>query len=171
NKNSTQLTRFRKENIGYIFQQYGLLPNLTVRENIEIGSNLQEDTSRRIPIDNVLKDLGIWEFKGKMPYELSGGQQQRVSIARSIAKNPRIIFADEPTGAVDEKMSKQIMQLLIDINKKYGTTIVIVTHNPIIAQLATKVVVVENGTISNVISNTPKAVNKINWGIGLEGLK
>jgi putative ABC transport system ATP-binding protein len=97
-----------------------------------------------------------------MPYELSGGQQQRVSIARSIAKNPRIIFADEPTGAVDEKMSKQIMQLLIDVNKKYGTTIVIVTHNPIIAQLATKVVVVENGTISNIISNTPKAVNKIN---------
>jgi putative ABC transport system ATP-binding protein len=161
NLTSNELTKFRKDNVGYIFQQYGLLPNLTVRENVEIGSSLQSDKSQRLDIDTVLKDLGIFDFKNKMPYELSGGQQQRVSIARSVAKNPRIIFADEPTGAIDEKMSKQIMQMLVDINKKYKTTVIIVTHNPIIAELATKIIIVENGDISKAINNKPKSVDEI----------
>jgi putative ABC transport system ATP-binding protein len=161
NKNDSQLTKFRKENIGYIFQQYGLLPNLSVSENVEIGKDLQPDKSRAQSVDKVLYDLGIYEQRNKMPHELSGGQQQRVSIARSIAKNPNIIFADEPTGAVDESMSKHIMNLLIDINKKNHTTIVIVTHNPIIAQLATKIILVGNGTISKIIDNQPKNIDDI----------
>ncbi|GHU31024.1 hypothetical protein FACS1894166_01720 [Bacilli bacterium] len=148
-----QLTAFRKDNIGYVFQQYGLLPNLTVRENVEIGANLQSDKTKRIPIDDLLRTVGIFEHRNKFPHELSGGQQQRVSIARSVAKNPNLIFGDEPTGAVDEEMSKQIMQLFVDVNKKYKTTIIIVTHNIILAGLATKVIKVANGKIDKVILN------------------
>lgn len=159
-----ELTQFRRVNIGYVFQQYGLLPNLTVRENIEIGQNLQFNKTRRLDIDEILKAIGIDQQANRYPNELSGGQQQRVSIARSVAKNPNILFGDEPTGAVDEKMSKEIMRLFIDFNKKYKTTIIIVTHNPILAQLATTVVNVGNGTISSVEHNAhPKSVDEINW--------
>jgi putative ABC transport system ATP-binding protein len=161
--NSSQLTQFRRDNVGYIFQQYGLLPNLTVHENVEIGSNLQKDEKKRIDINELLKSIGIYEQRNKFPRELSGGQQQRVSIARSMAKNPRLLFGDEPTGAIDTEMSKQIMQLFVDINKRYKTTVIIVTHNPIIANLATMVVRVENGRIDRIIRNDrPKSVNQIN---------
>jgi putative ABC transport system ATP-binding protein len=161
--NSAQLTQFRRENVGYIFQQYGLLPNLTVSENVEIGSNLQKDKKKRIEINELLKNIGIYEQRNKFPRELSGGQQQRVSIARSMAKNPRLIFGDEPTGAIDTEMSKQIMQLFVDINKRYKTTIIIVTHNPAIADLATMVVRVKNGRIDSIVKNkNPKSVNQIN---------
>jgi putative ABC transport system ATP-binding protein len=154
-----QLTNFRRDNIGYVFQQYGLLPNLTVRENVEIGANLQTDKEKRIDIDDLLRTVGIYEHRNKFPHELSGGQQQRVSIARSVAKNPSLIFGDEPTGAVDEEMSKQIMQLFVDVNKKYKTTIIIVTHNIILSGLATKVIKVHNGRIDKVILNDhPKKV-------------
>jgi putative ABC transport system ATP-binding protein len=161
--NSAQLTKFRRDHIGYIFQQYGLLPNLTVRENVEIGSNLQTDLKKRLDIDQLLKTIGIYEQRNKYPRELSGGQQQRVSITRSMAKNPMLIFGDEPTGAIDEEMSKQIMQLFVDINKKYKTTIIIVTHNPILADLATMVIKVANGKISKIIRNShPKTVQQLN---------
>ena len=159
-----KLTEFRRKKIGYVFQQYGLLPNLTIRENVEIGENLQEKKSRKINIDNLLKTIGIFEHRNKFPSELSGGQQQRVSIARSIAKNPDIIFGDEPTGAIDEEMSKQIMQLFLDVNKTYGTTIIIVTHNPILADLATMVIKVNGGKIANIIKNKHrKSVSELNW--------
>jgi putative ABC transport system ATP-binding protein len=162
NKNSSQLTKFRKENLGYIFQQYGLLPNLTVRENVEIGANLQKDKNKRMDIDELLKTIGIFEHASNFPHELSGGQQQRVSIARSMAKNPTLIFGDEPTGAIDEEMSKHIMQLFVDINKKFKTTVIIVTHNPILAGLATTIIKVNNGKIANIIKNkTPKQVNEL----------
>lgn len=164
NYNSNELTEFRRRNIGYVFQQYGLLPNLTIRENVEVGANLQSNKSKRIDIDELLKTIGIYEHRNKFPFELSGGQQQRVSIARSIAKNPNIIFGDEPTGAIDEEMSKQVMQLFLDVNKKYKTTIVIVTHNPIFADLASVVIKVNNGKIADVIKNKkPKTVNQLNW--------
>jgi putative ABC transport system ATP-binding protein len=160
--NPTQLTTFRRDTLGYIFQQYGLLPNLTVRENVEIGSNLQKDKKKRLDIDKLLKNIGIYEHRNKFPKELSGGQQQRVSIARSMAKNPELIFGDEPTGAIDTEMSKQIMQLFIDINKQYKTTIIIVTHNPILAEIANKVIKVSNGRIDKIIDNKqPKTINQL----------
>ena len=162
--NDNQLTQFRKDNIGYIFQQYGLLPNLNVRENVEIGWNLQSDKSKRLDIDQLLKTVGMEMHANKFPHELSGGQQQRVSVARSMAKNPAIVFGDEPTGAVDEEMSKQILQLFVDINKKYKTTVIIVTHNPIFADLATRVIKVNSGMIAqNYINKHPKKVEELDW--------
>lgn len=159
-----KLTEFRRKKIGYVFQQYGLLPNLTIRENVEIGENLQDKKSKKIDIDDLLKTIGIFEHRNKFPSELSGGQQQRVSIARSIAKNPDIIFGDEPTGAIDEEMSKQVMQLFLDVNKTYHTTIIIVTHNPIFADLASMVIKVNGGKIANIIRNKHrKSVNELNW--------
>lgn len=162
--NDTQLTNFRKNNIGYIFQQYGLLPNLTVRENVEIGWNLQSDKTKRLNIDELLKTVGMSEHANKFPHELSGGQQQRVSVARSMAKNPTIVFGDEPTGAVDEEMSKQILQLFVDINKKFKTTVIIVTHNPIFADLATRVIKVNSGLIAHNYENkNRKTVSQLDW--------
>ena len=160
--NQSMLTTFRRNNIGYVFQQYGLLPNLTVKENIQIGQNLQHNRSRFISIDEILKSIGLESQANKYPNELSGGQQQRVSIARSIAKNPNILFGDEPTGAIDQQTSKNIMNLFVDINKKYKTTIVIVTHNPILAELATMVIYVSDGTISKIKYNSkPKTVEEL----------
>lgn len=162
--NDSQLTQFRKDNIGYIFQQYGLLPNLTVRENVEIGWNLQSDKSKRLDIDSLLKTVGMLEYADKFPHELSGGQQQRVSVARSMAKNPAIVFGDEPTGAVDEEMSKQILQLFVDINEKYNTTVIIVTHNPIFADLASRVIKVNSGYIAqNYVNEHRKKVEELDW--------
>ncbi|MDC4183232.1 ABC transporter ATP-binding protein [Mycoplasma bradburyae] len=160
----TQLTKFRQENIGYIFQQYGLLPNLNVKENIEIGSFLQRDASKRADIDQLLKSIGMYEQRNKLPTELSGGQQQRVSIARAIAKNPTIIFGDEPTGALDEEMTQVVLEEFVNINKKNKTTLIIVTHNPLIADIATMVIRVGDGTIKSVVRNeNPKTVREINW--------
>lgn len=162
--NDSQLTQFRKDNIGYIFQQYGLLPNLNVRENVEIGWNLQSDKSKRLDIDEILKTVGMAEHAKKFPHELSGGQQQRVSVARSMAKNPAIVFGDEPTGAVDEEMSKQILQLFVDINKQFNTTVIIVTHNPIFADLATRVIKVNSGYIAqNYENKVRKTVEQLDW--------
>lgn len=159
-----QLTEFRKNNIGYIFQQYGLLPNLNVRENVEIGWNLQSNKSKRLDIDELLKTVGMSEHAKKFPHELSGGQQQRISVARSMAKNPAIVFGDEPTGAVDEEMSKQILQLFVDINKKFNTTVIIVTHNPIFADLATRVIKVNSGLIAQNYENKKrKSVDQLDW--------
>lgn len=160
----TKLTEFRKNNIGYIFQQYGLLPNLTVRENIEIGAHLQKDPAKRLNIDDLLKDIGMYEHRNKLPAELSGGQQQRVSVARAIAKNPKIIFGDEPTGALDEEMTQIVLQQFVDINKKYKTTLIIVTHNPLIAEIATFVIKVGDGVIKSVIKNpNPKQIKDVKW--------
>lgn len=161
NMNASKLTEFRKRNISYVFQQYGLLPNLTVKENVEIGANLQENKNLKLDINKVLESVGMLEYKKKMPYQLSGGQQQRVSIARSIAKNPKILFGDEPTGAVDQKNSDNIINLFKDINKKFGTTIVIVTHNPEIANVADMVVYVNDGKIT-VKTNIPNSSNNSN---------
>lgn len=163
-KTDEQLTKFRKENIGYIFQQYGLLPNLTVRENVEIGWQLQSDVKKRNDIDYLLKTVSIYENADKFPFELSGGQQQRVAIARSLAKNPAIIFADEPTGAVDEPMAKQILQLFVDINEKFHTTIIMITHNHIFTELATRVIKVNSGKIiSDEVNKNPKKVSELQW--------
>ncbi|SYV93758.1 ABC transporter ATP-binding protein [Mycoplasmoides gallisepticum] len=161
----TQLTKFRQENIGYIFQQYGLLPNLNVKENIEIGAFLQRDASKRKDIDELLKNIGMYEQRNKLPTELSGGQQQRVSIARAIAKNPTVIFGDEPTGALDGEMTQVVLEEFVQINKKNKTTLIIVTHNPLIADIATMVIRVGDGTIKSITRNeNPKSVKEIHWG-------
>lgn len=161
----SELTTFRKNNIGYVFQQYGLLPNLTVKENIEIGEYLQSDKDKKQDIDKVLENLGLTEQKNKFPHQLSGGQQQRVSIARAFAKNPTILFGDEPTGAIDEEMSKVVLQQFIDINKKYGTTVIIVTHNPIFADLASLVIKIKDGNIFQIYRNPqPKTIEELPWG-------
>lgn len=248
NLGNTELTTFRRENIGYIFQQYGLLPNLNVKDNIMLGDFLYKknisffhkkykkslksipkinedkinslekkyqqekdvnlsnnenlilnyktlieieklknkpDTTKDslykeylyninsknhldqeyFKPDNIMKILQIDSLAKKFPSELSGGQQQRVSIARTLSKNPKILFADEPTGAVDIEMSKIIMTSLQNINKEYGTTIVIVTHNPIIAEMADTIIYFNSGNISNIIKNgdNKKNCEEMEW--------
>lgn len=162
NLNDNELTKFRKENIGYVFQQYGLLPNLTVKENVEIGANLQTDKSKKLDVDEILQSVDMLQHKDKFPHQLSGGQQQRVSIARAFAKNPTILFGDEPTGAIDEEMSKMVINEFININKKFGTTVIIVTHNRIFEDLATLLIKIRDGNIVSLTRNdNPKSVDEL----------
>lgn len=164
NMSHKKLTDFRKRNIGFVFQQYGLLPTLSVEENVEIGADLQVEKSRRISPSKALDAVGMLEYAKKFPHELSGGQQQRVSIARALAKNPIILFGDEPTGAVDETMSKVILKEFVKVNKELKTTVIIVTHNPIFAELGTLVIKVRNGEISELYKNDqPKEVDDLKW--------
>ena len=162
NMNQNKLTDFRKEYIGFVFQQYGLLPTLSVEENVEIGADLQVDKKRRIKPQDALKAVGMLDYAKKFPHELSGGQQQRVSIARALAKNPIILFGDEPTGAVDETMSKIILKEFVKVNQELKTTLIIVTHNPIFAELGTLVIKVKDGNINELIRNDrPKSVDEL----------
>lgn len=154
NMTNTQLTNFRRKYVGYIFQEYGLLPTLNVYDNVLTGFNLNKKNLDKSYVNEIIELVGLSEHKKKFPSELSGGQQQRVSIARAVAKNPKIIFGDEPTGAVDSSMSKKILKILKDINKKYNTTIVIITHDKEIAKIAEQVIVVENGLIKENYENT-----------------
>ena len=147
---SKKLTDFRRENLGFIFQTYNLIPNLTIYENVELGSNLTLD-----PLDilDILENVGMKEYKDRFPYQLSGGQQQRVSIARALVKNPKILFCDEPTGALDEKTSKMILSVIQKINRKYHTTVLLITHNPSIAKMGHVVVHVNSGKITEFYRN------------------
>ena len=149
--NDEQLTKYRKDNLGFIFQSYNLISNLTVYENIEIGKYLAENGG--LDIDEILNIVGMKEQKYKFPYQLSGGQMQRVAIARAISKNPKVLFCDEPTGALDEDMGKETLKLMQSINKKYNTTIIIVTHNPSIAEMSNTVIKMNSGKITEVITN------------------
>ncbi len=148
--NDKELTSYRKENLGFIFQSYNLIPNLTIYENVELGAYLSEAP---LNIDELLKIVGLEDMKNKFPYQLSGGQMQRVAIARAVAKNPKVLFCDEPTGALDEKMGKQTLKLIQDINKKYGTTVIIVTHNPSIANLGNMVIKMNSGKVTDIHRN------------------
>ena len=154
NLNSTELTKYRKDNLGFIFQSYNLVSNLTVRENIELGSHL---SSSPIDKNELIKEVGLSKHKNKYPYQLSGGQMQRVAIARALSKNPRVLFCDEPTGALDEETGKNVLSLLQDINKRYKTTMIIVTHNPSIALMANTVIKMNSGKIVEVIKNEKQA--------------
>ncbi|MEO3216134.1 ABC transporter ATP-binding protein [Romboutsia sp. 1001216sp1] len=140
--NEDKLTKFRRNNLGFIFQQYNLLQNLTVKENIEIGSSIGKNP---LNIDEVLDAVSMKNEKDKYPYQLSGGQQQRVSIARSIAKNPKIMFCDEPTGALDEETGKQVLEMIQNMNERFKTTTVVITHNPNIAFMADRVIKMNSG--------------------------
>lgn len=156
-----ELTTFRKEHIGFIFQSYNLIANLSIKENVELGEEL---STNPIDKDKIMTLLDVKRHEDKFPYQLSGGEQQRVSIARSIVKNPKILMCDEPTGALDEEKGKNVLEALIDINKEYKTTIIIVTHNPSIADLADKVIKLNSGKISELIINEKrKEVKEINW--------
>lgn len=160
--NSKQLTKFRRDNLAFIFQQYNLLQNLTVRENVEIGASIGKNPFN---IDKIIEKVGLEDKKDSYPSQLSGGQQQRVSIARSVAKNPEIMFCDEPTGALDEETGKQILDILQKMNKEFKTTTVVITHNPNIALMADRVIKMNSGKIEEIIENQcKKNAFEINWG-------
>ena len=139
-----QLSRIRNKEIGFIFQGFNLIPNLTVRENIEVGAYLSD---RPLDVDELLGTLGLYEHQRKLPNQLSGGQQQRTAIGRAIVKNPDILLCDEPTGALDYNTSKEILKLIETVNHKYGNTIVMVTHNDAIKDMADRVVKLRDGMI------------------------
>ena len=161
NFNDKQLSQYRRKHLGYIFQSYNLVPNLTVRENIEVGAYLSD---KPLPIDELIELLGLEAHKNKRPNQLSGGQQQRTSIGRAIVKNPDLLLCDEPTGALDYNTSKEILKLVEDINVKYGSTIVIVTHNVAISQMAHQVINLHDGRIrSDEKNNNRLAAELIEW--------
>ncbi len=145
-----ELTNYRKDNLGFIFQSYNLVPNLTIKENIELGRELSKNP---LDLKEIVKEVGLISHMNKYPYGLSGGQMQRVAIARALVKNPKVLFCDEPTGALDEKTGKNVLKLLQDINKKYNTTMIIVTHNPSIANMANTVIKMNSGEIKEIIKN------------------
>lgn len=156
-----ELLSYRKEYLGYVFQSYNLIPNLTVRENVEVGAYLSKAP---LPIDEIIRLLGLWEHRDKFPNQLSGGQQQRTSIGRAIVKNPSLLLCDEPTGALDYNTSKDILKLLQNINRKYGSTMVIVTHNDAISKMAHQVVRLHDGSIrSNEHNPHPLDAELLEW--------
>ena len=151
--NEKSLTLYRRRHMGYIFQMYNLIPNLTVRENIEVGAYLSR---RPLDVDELLRLLGLWEHRAKLPNQLSGGQQQRTSIGRAIVKNPDILLCDEPTGALDYKTGKEILKLIETVNQKYGNTVIMVTHNDAIRLMADRVVRLRDGAIRSNETNAVK---------------
>ncbi len=149
----SQLTDFRRKELGFIFQQYNLMPNMTVFENVEVGARLSHNP---LDVNEVLKQVMLDDLFHQFPYQLSGGQQQRVAIARAIAKNPSILFCDEPTGALDEDTGKTVLEILQRINEEFQTTIFLITHNLGIAEIADKVVRMKSGEIVEVKQNSHK---------------
>ena len=156
-----RLTIYRRKHLGYIFQMYNLIPNLTVRENIEVGAYLSD---KPLDVDELLHTLGIYEHQRKLPNQLSGGQQQRTAIGRAIVKNPDILLCDEPTGALDYNTSKEILKLIETVNQKYGNTIVMVTHNDAIKDMADRVVKLRDGMIrKNYINDHKIPAAELDW--------
>ena len=155
------LTEYRRRHLGYVFQMYNLIPNLNVKENIEVGAYLSD---RPLDIDELLHTLGLYEHRHKLPNQLSGGQQQRTSIGRAIVKNPDILLCDEPTGALDYHTSKEILKLIEDLNQKYGNTVIMVTHNDAIKNMADRVVKLRDGQIrKNYVNATKIAAGDLEW--------
>ena len=155
------LTQYRRKHLGYVFQLYNLIANLNVKENIEVGAYLSDAP---LDIDELLHTLGLYEHRHKLPNQLSGGQQQRVSIGRAIVKNPDILLCDEPTGALDYVTSKEILQLIENVNKKYGNTIIMVTHNEAIKNMADHVIKLRDGAVRHNDINTNKvSAEELEW--------
>lgn len=138
------LSGYRRSHLGYVFQSYNLIPNLTVQENIEVGAYLSK---KPLPLEELMETLGLLEHREKMPNQISGGQQQRTAIGRAIIKNPDILLCDEPTGALDYNTSKEILELIEEVNSRYGCTVVLVTHNDAIRRMADRVVILRDGQI------------------------
>ena len=156
-----QLTRYRREDIGFVFQFYNLIPNLTALENVEMATELAKAP---FSADEVLEDVGLAERKANFPAQLSGGEQQRVAIARALAKNPKLLLCDEPTGALDDSTGKTILKLLQDLSRNKGMTVVIITHNSAITEMADRVVRVKSGSIASVrVNEHAKSIEEIEW--------
>ena len=156
-----RLTRYRREHLGYVFQMYNLIPNLNIKENIEVGAYLSDHP---LDIDDLLHTLGLYEHRHKLPNQLSGGQQQRTSIGRALVKNPDILLCDEPTGALDYTTSKEILKLIGDVNSKYGNTVIMVTHNDAIKEMADTVVILRDGRIRKAYRNENKiSAEELEW--------
>lgn len=156
-----QLTQYRRRHLGYVFQMYNLIGNLNVKENIEVGAYLSDSP---LDIDELLHTLGLYEHRYKLPNQLSGGQQQRVSIGRAIVKNPDILLCDEPTGALDYTTSKEILKLIEEINEKYGSTVIMVTHNEAIKDMADHVIKLRDGGVrSNRYNEHKISASELEW--------
>lgn len=159
--NNRELIKYRREDIGFVFQFYNLVQNLTAKENVELATQLCKDA---LNPENILDKVGLAGRKDNFPSQLSGGEQQRVAIARAIAKNPKLLLCDEPTGALDYKTGKQILKLLQDTCRKENMTVVIITHNTAIAPMADKIIHFKNGTAEKIeINNNPKSIEDIEW--------
>lgn len=156
-----QLTAYRKTAIGFVFQFYNLIPNLTARENIELAAQMSKDP---ISVDTLLEQVGLGDRGGHFPSQMSGGQQQRVAIARALAKNPDLLLCDEPTGALDFSTGIEVLRILRDFNRTYGKTVIIITHNAGIAEMADRVITVRDGRISdNRLNEAPIAPEEVVW--------
>lgn len=156
-----QLIQYRRNDIGFVFQFYNLVQNLTAKENVELATQLCSDA---LNVDEILDKVGLKDRKDNFPSQLSGGEQQRVAIARAIAKNPKLLLCDEPTGALDYKTGKQILKLLQDTCRREKMTVIIITHNTAIAPMADKVIHFKNGTSEKIVINEkPISIDKIEW--------
>lgn len=159
--NNKQLVKYRRNDIGFVFQFYNLVQNLTAKENVELATQLCADA---LDVENILSKVGLEERKNNFPSQLSGGEQQRVAIARAIAKNPKLLLCDEPTGALDYKTGKSILKLLQDMARKENMTVIIITHNTAISPMADKVIYFKNGMAEKIeINDTPVSIEEIEW--------
>ena len=159
--NAKQLTTYRRNYVGFVFQFYNLIPNLTAKENVELAAQIVPDAMNP---DEALREVNLSDREQNFPAQLSGGEQQRVAIARAIAKKPELLLCDEPTGALDYKTGKQILKILQDMSRKNGSTVLIVTHNAAIAPIADKVIRIRDGSIQKIETNDqPADISSIEW--------
>ena len=155
------LGEYRRRELGFVFQFYNLVPDLTIRENIEVTAHLSNNP---LPMEELLRSLGLWEHRDKFPRQVSGGQQQRCAIGRALVKNPGLILCDEPTGALDYKTSKEVLELMERVNREYGCTLVIVTHNAAIARMADRVLRLRDGHLAeDEVNDAPVTAAELDW--------
>lgn len=158
---SKDLGEYRRRELGFVFQFYNLVPDLTIRENIEVTAHL---SANPLSMEDLLRSLGLWEHRNKFPRQVSGGQQQRCAIGRALVKNPGLILCDEPTGALDYKTSKEVLELMERVNREYGCTIVIVTHNAAIARMADRVLRLRDGRLAeDEVNESPVPASELDW--------
>lgn len=158
---SKNLGEYRRRELGFVFQFYNLVPDLTIRENIEVTAHLSDSP---LPLEDLLRSLGLWEHRDKFPRQVSGGQQQRCAIGRALVKNPGLILCDEPTGALDYKTSKEVLELMERVNREYGCTIVMVTHNVAIAGMADRVLRLRDGRlVEDQVNEAPLCAAELDW--------
>lgn len=156
-----ELTEYRRDDVGFVFQHYNLIPNLTALENVEMASEISKDS---LDAEKTLDQVGLSDRKGNFPSQLSGGEQQRVAIARALAKNPKLLLCDEPTGALDYKTGKNILKLLQDASRKLGATVIIITHNSLIKDMADKIIELKDGRVVEAsVNEAPIPVERLEW--------